>query len=180
MTGRKMTGISIQFHALPEETLPLMQECARQSGLHLTAMKFPPPEARLLGVDDLHTGLLEGGVRRIAFTLQPPVLTEETGNRFFDHNPDALILDPGRLTEKGLEESWLSARTSDVAALEVWKRVAKKLRGITKAGAIAINPKTGATAKIRDFRSTVGARALQAKGVRMLPVSGSAIIQYPL
>ncbi|HSP79830.1 MAG TPA: hypothetical protein VLQ93_14960 [Myxococcaceae bacterium] len=175
-----MTGISIQFHALPEETLPLMQEYVRQSGLHITAMKFPPPEGRLIGVDDLHEGLLEGGVRRIAFTLEPPVLTEETSNRFFDHNPDALILDPGRLTEKGLEESWLSARTSNEAALKVWKRVARKLRGITKAGAIAINPDTGATAHIRIYRSTAGARDLQAKGVVMRSLGGGSIIQYPL
>ncbi|HEX5745451.1 MAG TPA: hypothetical protein VFZ09_04350 [Archangium sp.] len=174
-----MTDISIQLHALPEELLPIMSECARDFSLHVTALRFKPFTATAIDADVLHEPMLDGGVRRIAFTITKPSLPAETLNGFLDRNPDALLLDLGRLKENGLGESWLTARTSNTVALEIWKRVAQKFRSATKAGAIAIDPRTGATSKLKAHRYSEGARALQSKGVVMLPVAGSSIIKLP-
>ncbi len=129
-------------------------------------------------MDDLDALLLDPSVRELALTLEIPTLSVANATAFLDKHPGALRLDIGRRSEKGLRESSLSCRTSDARSLTAWKRVVRKLQCITKAGAIAVNPATGATSRLRSHRYTEGAKALDERGVPMLPVAGAAVLHF--
>ena len=91
--------------------------------------------------------------------------------RFCDRNPDALYLDVGVYDNMGLHESHLSARTNN-AAIAVWKKIAKRLKEITKRGATATNPETGGSGPARSQRFTEGAVKLHKAGVPLLTITG--------
>jgi hypothetical protein len=173
-----MTDILIQFHALPEELRPLIHWSMEELGVHITAFRFWPFQAVEVRLDTLDAPLLDPSIRELALTLEAPTLSIANMNAFLDLHPAALRLDIGRRSEKGLAESCLSCRTWDARSLEVWKKIARKLRGITKAGAIATNPDTGATARSRNHRYTVGAKALDDAGVPIMPVAGGNVLHF--
>ena len=108
----------------------------------------------------------------IAFTLDPPLLPVKGNIEFIDKNPDQLGLQIGRRTKNGLEESTLSCRTDNPAALEVWRKVADRLKNMTKAGITIVNRQSGDKRFYRSFRYTKGAEALEGNGVEMISPSG--------
>lgn len=173
-----MTDILIQFHALPEELRPLFAWSIVDIEAQITAFRFQPFLAQKVRMDNLDVLLLDPSVREVAFTLEVPTLSVATATAFLDRHPGALRLDMGRRSEKGLRESSLSCRTSDARALTAWKGVVRKLQGITTAGAIAVNPATGATSRLRSHRYTEGAKALDDMGVPMLPVAGATVLHF--
>jgi hypothetical protein len=160
-----MADIIIQFHALPEELGPLLHWAMKDLGVHLTAFRFPPLQAVEVQADTLDALLVDPSIGEFRFTLGAPIRSVTPQNDFFDQNPGSLSLDIGRLSEKGLMESCLSCRTSDARSFEVWKKIARKLKGMTKAGAIDINLANGASGRSRNHRYTPGAKALDEKGV---------------
>jgi len=174
-----MPSISIQFHALPEEILKLVQRWVATYPLHATAIGFSPFQAGEVQSADLDKALLNPGVRRLMLTLTPPNLAAESGNRLLDQNPEAMILDIGCLGNEGLNESWLTTRTGGGHINQTWKQIAGNLKSVTKAGALAINRITGAQATLKNHRFTPGAKALAANGVVMLPTAGNAILRFP-
>jgi hypothetical protein len=141
-------------------------------------VKFPPFEACQVDREAIETAFTDDSVERIFLTLRPPVLPAIGMNDFLSRNPDALILDIGRQSESGLKESWLSARTDNKEAISTWRRLAKKLRAMTRTGVTAVNPKTGATARLKDHRFSEGAKLLESEGFPMLPVAGSARLRF--
>lgn len=168
-----MADISIQFHALPEELREFVKQCVSDFGLHVVAIRYRPFEAVELAGDRLNEVFLDSSThRRLHCTLGKPTLPVADELVFGDKNPDALRLDIGERTKKELRESWLSARTENTAALAVWKKIAKRLKGLTEKGALAVQPKTGATGSARGHRYTPGAKALEASGVPMLTITG--------
>lgn len=167
-----MSDISIQFHALPEELLPLVEQSVREHRLHVVKMRFFPFEAVEVSPEQLSSVFADSAVGRIALTVTPPDLPANNEMRFLDQNVGALVLDVGRQEKKGLGESWLAARTDDEELLSIWRSIAKRLKAMTKAGAVAVNPATGAEAPVRNHRYTEGAKALETKGVPILPVGG--------
>jgi hypothetical protein len=172
-----MADILIQFHALPEELVALAQACIRDLALHGVAMRYFPFAAAEISNQQLPALFAEGAWRRLALTTTPPSLPAASALKFEDQNPDCLIIDIGRRTSRGLEESSISARTSDERAFGAWRQVAKRLKAITQAGAVAVNPDTGATAKVRNHRFTKGAKALENEGVAILPLAGGCVLR---
>jgi len=171
-----MTDILIQFHAVPDELAAFVREVTAEVPAHMTAFRFFPFSTTLVGVDTVEAAVLDASVRELAFTLDEPRLPVATANEFLARNPSALRLDIGRLSEHGLNESCLSARTSDEAAMEAWRKVARRLRKVTQAGAVGVNSATGATSRLKNHRFTVGAKALDERGVTIRPVAGSAVL----
>ena|SRR5215469_15463485 len=171
-----MAGISIQFHAIPAEILPVVRSFVEQVKAHIVSVRFPPFSAVEVEPKQLEE-LFDDASVNFMLTLQPPVLPASNILEFIDHNPGALTLDVGRRSAKGLEESWLSVRTQDMDAVAVWRKLAKLLRSMTKAGATAVNPTTGATGVIRDHRFSPGAEALERQGVPML-VPGKSLLKF--
>ncbi|MEO1173980.1 MAG: hypothetical protein AAFX94_18330 [Myxococcota bacterium] len=170
-----MADILVQFHALVDELNGFVRDALEEVPASVTAFRFWPFEAVRVEVDDVEAMLRDHHVREIAFTLDPPKLPVKNSNEFLDLNPSALRLDIGRLSEHGLHESCLSARTTDRRSLEAWRKFARRLRKTTKAGAVAVNPVTGATAMARNHRYTAGAKALSDKGVEIKPIGGNVL-----
>jgi hypothetical protein len=167
-----MADISIQFHAHPDELEQFVSEWARKYRLNLVGVELKP--FRVFRVGDTRLDLASNlSIQRIAFFASNPDLSVNTPNEFSDQNPDKLLLAIGRLEERGLRESWLTAK-EDSQNFPIWKKIAKELKTVTQAGAVAVNPATGAKSKLRTHRYTKGAKALEQEGMDILPVAGSA------
>lgn len=173
-----MADISIQFHALPKELRDFVRQFVQEFHPHVVALRFRPFAAREVSGADLDDCFSEESpCHRLHFTTGEPVLPVEHELDFGDKNPSSLRLDIGAPRKDGLEQSWLSARTDDPTALAVWKKVAKRLKGMTVGGATAINPDTGASGPAKWHRFTEGARRLDANGTNLVSLTG--IIMKP-
>jgi len=172
----RMADISIQFHAVPDEILALLQPFVVEQRLHVIALRFPPFRA---APAELAESVRDSTVRSLALAIDTPDATATTSGGFRAANPDMLTVQIGRHTQAGLGESWLAARTNDWKALAQWQALAKALKATTFTGVLAVNAKTGATAPARSHRFTAGARALAAEGVIMLASAGSVTYRFP-
>ncbi len=167
-----MAGISIDFHAAPDELRQFIKQAVMEFGLHVVEIRFPPFDAVELDLVSLdEPWSYSSPYRELAFTVDPPVLPANGNLQLSDKNPDLLRLMIGGRSDKGLVESWFSAATADKAAMAVWKRIANHLKRITKTDVIGLNPRNGVSAPIRWHRYTDGAKALQSHGVPMLTIN---------
>jgi len=169
-----MADLLIQFHALPEELLQFLRGIVSDFDTHTVAFRFHPFSASEIDQGDLDRVFSDPSFRRLALTLLPPVLPASSGNQFADQNRDGLFVDIGRLTDKGLTESCLAARTDQDQALKIWKQVARRLKSATMQGAVAVNSQTGATSRLPHHRYTEGAKRSYEQGVPILPVAGTS------
>lgn len=174
-----MADISLQFHCLPDELILSVSSFVNEVRAHTVAIRFQPFEAVLIAASDLSRALQAPDVRRIVFTADSPVLGATAMNAFLDQNPGALLLDLGRQTDAGLKESWLASRTDNPVLLASWRKLVKQVRSLTRAGAIAVNPQTGATSRLKDHRYSAGAKLLESQGIAMLPAAGTARLRFP-
>ena len=175
-----MARIAIQFHALPDELLSLVKSIMHDFGIHVTAMRFSPFEAIEVTPDTLDNVFAENSpYEELALTVDRPVLPARSNTDFAEKNPNKLRLDIRRVHPDGLRQTFLSAHSEDATALPLWKKIAQRLKAATKAGVIVKNPDTGASVEDRTFRYSPGAKALAARGVRMLPLAGGNLIEFP-
>jgi hypothetical protein len=173
-----MADILIQFHALPEEVAQLIKQCVLDFDLCVAAIKWFPFEVENVDATRLDEVLSPASpYSEMALSTSGPLSLSSKWGEFWDRNPDKMRITIGKRSPRGLEESSMSARTSDERALGIWRQVAKRLKAITQAGAIAVNPDTGATAKVRNHRFTKGAKALESEGVPILPVAGGCVLR---
>jgi hypothetical protein len=175
-----MADISIQFHALPEEVTAFAQQCMQDFNLYAVAMKYFPFEAAEVTAEEM--GKLSEAkalYEELGLTLQQPRLPAKDNVDFYLNNPARLRITLARKEPAGLRQIGLSARTDDVDALAIWKKIARRLKGITRAGVVVMNPDTGASGPERTFRYTAGAKALASSGVPMLPIAGGNLVIFP-
>ncbi len=173
-----MADISIQFHALPEELMRFIKEVAEDFSANVVAMRFFPFMLRPVSTVEIeHFFECAPDYRRWAFTQSEVALPIADELDFADKNPDHLRLEIGRRTERGLEQSWLTARTVNTDALATWRRVATRLKKMTNQGVTAINPNTGASSRMKSFRYTNGAKSLESLGIAMLPIAGTSLLK---
>lgn len=172
-----MKSIMIQFHANLEELVEYLNSVSSELGLNITMMILKPFTLRVIegevSLDDL---VLDGDIR-ILLTKENPTLGALSPNKFYDINPGTVDFDIGQLTEMGLQESALAFMSDDKEKISIANKIALRLKKITKAGAIAVNPVTGAEANVRTHRYTKGAKAKYDEGVKMLPVAGNSILK---
>jgi RHS repeat-associated protein len=179
--GKGMADISIQFHALPEELLPLVKGWVERYQLRVAGMRSFPFHVREFTADQLSELFhVDSPYKRLTFTLDKPFLEVANEVAFMKKNPAHLRLDIGKRHEKGLEQAWLSSRTEDRGALSIWNQIAKHLKAVTNKGVTAINARTGASAAMRSFRYTPGAKELEEAGAPMLPPAGTSILKLGL
>lgn len=163
-----MSDMSLQFHATPEELLPLVRAYLVEVGDQVSALRYHPFRAALIDRAELDSVFDDPSVRRIVMTAYAPELAVAGRMEFLDRNPSALQLDVGRNSPAGLDESWLTGRTEDKERLKTWKKLLSKIRAITRTGVVAFNPDTGATAVVKGHRFSEGAKALERQGVPIL------------
>jgi hypothetical protein len=168
-----MSDISIQFHAIPDELVPLVKELVSEPQVHFLGMGSPPFTVTEISPEQIEQAMLDRSYWRFAFTKEKPIPPIVSQKEFGERHPCALILDVGRRTNRGLEQSWLACRTFDLPLPDAWRRFARKLRAITTAGAVAVNPDTGASAIVRNHRYTPGAKELNESGVPMCSAGGT-------
>jgi hypothetical protein len=168
-----MPGISIQFHALPEELLALAKAWVSEFGLHVVEIKYPPYQATEVGSEALASIFAEGSPgRELVLTVSRPVLPAKGTFELAEKNPGMLRLQIGGQTAKGVGESHLTANGDDTVAGGIWKKIGKELKDLTSLGVLVVHPVTGETSPARGFRFTSGANALDANGVAMLSLTG--------
>ena len=173
-----MANILIQFHALPCEVTALVKQCVEDFNLHAVAMKYFLYEVVEVGAHEM-TQLSEptSSFRNLAITLEKPVLS--LTDNFKEQNPSCLQIGLEKIGVEGLRQIALSARTDDLQALSVWKKIAKRLKSITRTGVVAVNSDTGEQSPVKTFRYTAGAKAAALAGVRILPFAGGGVLLIP-
>jgi hypothetical protein len=177
--GDSMPDLGIQFLAIPEEAANFFRQCVEEYQLHVVKITFPPyrvEEFPLESFADVFSDSSNAG--SIAFTIERPVIPKGTKD-LRDENPDALSLNLGKRSPKGIKESFLSARTANKEAIAVWNRIGKKLKAITSRGAIATNPDTGISGPAKWYRFTEGARKFEASGGTLLSSTGHVLKPVP-
>jgi hypothetical protein len=175
-----MTDVHVQFHALPQELLPLVTEWVAEFGLSAVAIRFFPFEVKAVALEELQEVFTDDSpYEEVVLTVGKPSLHASHQMDFADKNPSALHIGIKRLRLEGLRQTFLSARTDDPRALAIWKQSAKRLKKITRAGVVAANPDTGATSYNRTSRYTAGAESMASAGVAMLPIGGGVILRFP-
>lgn len=172
-----MADVLVQFHSTVEELSVFLSRVIADVPVHVTAFRFSPFRAESVDAASLDATIRDASVSRLVLTLETPAIAARTEGEFLDKNPGSLVIEIGRLSADGLRESCLSARTEDEEAIRTWREVAGKLRKSTRAGAVAVNPMTGATSFLRNHRFTAGAKALDEHGVVIRPVAGSAVLR---
>lgn len=170
-----MRSISIQFHTTADELFEFVASVSSEFGLIITMMNLKPFYLEKVegefNVCDFVTNLEKGGLR-LVLNSNIPCLKSTSPNSFLDENPGSIVIDVGRLSESGLEESALSFISDEESKILIANKIASRLKKITKAGVIAVNPFNGAEAKVRSHRYTEGAKSMYNQGVKILPVAG--------
>jgi hypothetical protein len=173
-----VSDILIQFHALVDELIDPIKSYVEAEKVHVTALVGRPFSARETDPGALEATLKDPTVTELIFTIGPHHSAATTLRDFREQTPDALSFEIGRLEGDALKESALSGRTYSAAVLAKWQPLAKRLRKILHAGATAVNPVTGATGKVPSHRYSDGAKQLQQRGTRMLPVAGGSLYRF--
>lgn len=170
-----MPDISIQFFATPDELVSFAKDMRRVHGVHVTAIRFRPFDAKVVMDSELERLFtLSSDYCRLAFTLDLPNLAVVNPLDFGEKNPDSLRLEIGKSNDVSLEESWLSCRTENKHAFTVWRQIADALKHRTFAGITATNRDNGKRAEYPTQRYTSGAKAMEDRGITMLPAVGSS------
>ncbi|MEH6457049.1 MAG: hypothetical protein V7749_12035 [Cocleimonas sp.] len=172
-----MKKIMIQFHATLEELVEYMNSVGSDFDLYTTMMILRPFTLKEIDGELSVNDIKHNGDVRIIFTKERPNINASSPNKFYDLNPGTVDLDIGQLTSESLKESALAFMSDDKDKMAVANKLASRLKKITKAGAIAVNPDNGAEANARSHRYTEGAKAMYADGVKILPVAGNCFFK---
>lgn len=177
-----MKKISIQFHATPEELFDFLNSLRNVLEFSLGVIGWNPFSLMLVNRDvdfnfkDL-TIIERKDFLRIVMSSKESLLHANSENHFYDKNPGCVTIDIGDLTVNSLKESVLSFMSSNEEEILFASKIASNLKKHTSVGAVAVNPDTGAEAKIGAHRYTQGAKYLYDCGVKMLPMAGKAYLK---
>jgi hypothetical protein len=171
-----------QFQATPEELIDFLCCLRGQLSFSLAIIGWKPFALTLINKSDDFDFAKLADVEnkfsmRIALSCREPLVAADSEGLFYDNNPGCVTIDIGKYSEDGLDESALSFGSSDDDSIVFAKKVFSKLKKITTAGAVAVNPDTGAEGWIRTHRYTQGAKDLFDRGVKMKSL-GSCIYKF--
>lgn len=177
-----MNSVLIQFHSTVEELVEFVQSVSSDFGLVIVLMTLKPfrveevsGELDLLKIQE---ALINTDVRLVLLS-ESASMGASNSDEFLKKNSGSIEFDVGRSTDNSLNESALSFMSDDEAAYSIAKKIATRLKKITKAGVIAVNPDSGAEAKIRTHRYTKGAKLKYDEGFKILPVAGKSLLKLP-
>ena len=175
-----MASMSIQLHATPDELRSFMKGAAKELDLIIIELTGNPFSLRSLGdIDFTYQDELHQKFRWFQYYLfkEQPNLDVTQQFDFFKKNPTHLALSIGKHTTEGLIQSSISMKTDDPETVRIGKMIAAKLKRITKVGATAWSPGGHDKAFYRTFRYTDKAKALEEKGVKILPFAGECTMR---
>jgi hypothetical protein len=174
-----LAKINIQFHSKPEETIKFVKECIQEFKLYVVTMRFKSEfKATFIDTTNEIENEFHRGIRSIFFLFNKPSMPIKNERNFLTENPGSLLIEIGEQSEKGLNESCLSAMTGDAVLLKYWKKIVNKLKKTTFAGVWAVNPHTSAKSYFKAHRYTSGAKELGDNGINMLPAGGWNLYKF--
>jgi hypothetical protein len=159
-----MRKFALQFHAMPSELMELVSWLSRDS--HFRIFEFAGSS-----IAPLRPGNVAG--RRLFVSGHPlasDVGTDPTGL------PHVAVLDCGAWDAGGLGQSSFMGFGRTSGEISDWTNISRKIRKCTTAGMTAINPRSGARARIKSFRFTAGVREFHLNGGVLLPPAGDAVL----
>jgi len=169
-----MASFSIQFHATLNELIDFVAAWMSRFDAHASAI-YLPFRVESISAQAVSEVLSRPEVRSVMFTEPPANLSAANENELLDNNTGCLLLDIGRVQERGLEESCLNT----MSASGTWRKIANDLKRQTSAGAIGAHEITGAVAHYRNRRFTAGARALSEQGTVLRQFAQLPVIFRP-
>jgi len=170
-----MPRTSIQFHAMPSEIAEFLGEIVADASLRFTELRGACFSPRPLDRNKVADAAQDSTTVAIAITLVEPVLCVGSIHQFHKSNPDLLVVEIGRPTAAGLQESWLWATSDNPVTMKAWRRIARKLATLYTTGGSAENLNTGARGTSGNHRFSPGARLAYSNGMRLLPVAGLVV-----
>lgn len=175
-----MKRVLVQFHATPEELIHFLESLRQAIPCSVGFMGSNPFELvtlRKTDTADFRRMIEVEKGARIILSISEALCAAESPNRFFECNPDCLVLDVGQQCSGELAESALSGFFEDALAYGFANKVASRLKKITSTGVITVNPDSAAEAIIKNHRYTDGAKAVYEKGFRISPIAGKAYLK---
>ena len=168
--------MNIQFHCLPEELAEFILTATSNEQAHFVLLGGLPFSAREISKGDLlGTIIYAGGAKSplsLYILMTPPDLSASSRLKFYDLNPDNIVVDIGLHTAQSLKQSALSTKSVNPSTYAIAKKIAKQLRKCTYSGVTAVNIENGAMSLAASFRYTAKALALEREGIAMLPFAG--------
>ena len=167
----------IQFHAAPVELAELLSNLRKEIRFSMAIIGWRPFALTLIGESEEYdfcniADVAKNTDIRIALSCRKSLIAADSEGHFFDKNPDCVIIDIGEFSQNMLGESAISFMSSDLDAIEFVNKVISKLKKITSAGAIAVNPETGVEGRVRTHRYTEGAKDLFVHGTKIMSIGG--------
>lgn len=182
MPGDRMKKICLQFHAMPHELICLLARLQDEILFSKGIMVKRPFNLKIFGKTDsvgFQKQIPDAGEITVILSISEALHTAESPNKFFDSNPDCLIIDIGRYDQKNIMESTLSGFFESAPAIAFANKAACQLKKITTSGVVAVNPFTGAEANIKNHRYTNEVKVFYEQGGRVSPIAGNAYLKIP-
>ncbi len=179
MIEPNMKKIMIQFHATLEELVDFINSTSSELNLNIAIITLSPFSLEKVNNELSVEQIQPNKTLRIIFTDEKAIIDTFLSNRSYDLSSGITELRIGHLTKEGLNESALAFMCNNAYKASIANKLALKLKKITKAGAIAVNPVNGAEASIRNHRYTDGARAIYHEGIKILPIAGHSFLKFP-
>jgi hypothetical protein len=170
----------IQFHASIEEILAYVDSTRTKLTLDTVLLYESPYEVKQIQHDEAFDEKLLDSIRQDASLVlleSVDVATTSSRQAFHERNPGAVFIEIGNETSDGLYQSALSFMSDNEQELKLAKKIAARLKRITKAGPVAVNPKTGDECVVKTYRYTEGAKEKYESGIIIRPVAGGCILK---
>jgi hypothetical protein len=171
---------AIQFYAFPDEISDFIRAVQKEFHYYIVRIEHPPWCAELIATKDDDGSAFELTPGSYNLYTYLPDLSIKNQTAFRNKHINATNLDIGSLSADSLDESVFGtiADKEDIAFVQA-KKIASKLKKITKAGVIFKNVDTNAEALSRTHRYTKLVQEKCAEGLRLISVGCSKLVAYP-
>lgn len=172
---------TIQFYALPDEISNFICEVQQEFHFYIVRFEYQPWCAKLIATKDGYASALRLTPGRYNLYNYMPDLSIEKPSDFRDKNTNAISIDIAPLSDGSLDESALStmADEEDIAFAQA-KKIAYKLKKITKAGVMFKNVELDVEGLSRTHRYSNGVQEKWAEGsLRLISMGREGIEVYP-
>jgi len=172
----------IQFHATPEELFEFLNCLRNEVKFSVAIIGWKPFSLKLVSkyeeFDFNKLGTIgKSDFIRVVISSSESLTPADSEGRFYNQNAGSVTIDIGVYSDNSLGESALSFMSSNIDEIEFANKIISRLKKITSAGVMAVNPDTGAESIIKTHRYTQAAKMLYDSGIRIMPIAGKAYLK---
>jgi hypothetical protein len=175
-----MNSTCTQIHITRDEIYSFLKCCVDKFDLSIHNYIYHPFSITLVSKEELGILLLKNpSAQKFLLTVKPIGDSISCFNALRAPEVDYYLFEVGESNNSTLKESCFTYQTNNEEFHALGKKISRLLKKDTFAGAIALNPKTQATVKIRTHRYSAGAKKLFDEGVKMPAIAGICLYQFP-